>query len=201
MNKKPAIIGLTGSIGMGKSVAAKMLRKMGCAIHNADEAVHELLGQGGAAVKKVAKIFPATLRENRIDRAALGKIVFGRPRDLRRLEKILHPLVRKAEIKAIVKARKQGKKAIVLDIPLLFETGAERRCDATICMTASAKIQRARVLKRPGMTQARFKAILSQQMPDREKRRRADFVVRSDRGLRYTEERLRAALKEILDKP
>jgi dephospho-CoA kinase len=184
--KRPLILGLTGSIGMGKSAAAKIFQGLGLPVYNADEAVHELLRRGGKAVKPVARLFPATLKKGAIERRALGREVFSASAKLRRLEKILHPLERRAERAFLLKARKRGAKAAVLEIPLLFETKADARCDLTLCVTASPAVQKERVMKRPGMTAAKFRAILKRQMPDREKRRRADVVVDTTKGLAAT---------------
>jgi dephospho-CoA kinase len=180
------IIGLTGSIGMGKSTAAAMFRRLGVRVHDADATVHRLLARGGRAVKPVGATFSGVVHDGAVDRAALGRKVFGDPAALRRLEGILHPLVREAAVRFVARARAGGENLIVLDIPLLFETGGERRCDATVVVSAPAFIQRARVLARPSMTEARFAQILKQQMPDREKRARADFVVETGLGKRYT---------------
>ncbi len=171
------VIGLTGGIGMGKSTAAAILREMGLPVYHADKAVHALLKKNGIAVKQVAKIFPRALKNGAIDRAALGHIVFRHPARLSRLEKILHPLVHKAEKEFLRRARKGEAKAAVLEIPLLFETGAQKRCDYVICVTAPKKIQHARVMRRPGMTRAKLKGIYERQMPDAQKRKLADFVI------------------------
>jgi dephospho-CoA kinase len=185
------ILGLTGSIGMGKSTAAAMLRSLGVPVHDADAAVHRLLAPRGAAVATVAAAFPGSgAGAGGIDRAALGQQVFANPAALRRLEAILHPLVRAAEARFVRRMRGRRLPLVVLDIPLLFETGAERRCDAVLVVSAPAAIQRARVLGRPGMSAARLAAILAQQMPDREKRRRADYVVPTGRGRNATLRRL-----------
>lgn len=176
------IIGLTGSIGMGKSLTAAMLRKMGCAVHQADWAVHRLLGRDGAAVGAVAARFPGTLRDGAIDRTALGAIVFSDAAKRAALEGILHPLVRAAEEAKRARAAAAGRRFLVLDVPLLFETRGEKRCDAVLCVTASAATQRARVMARPGMTEERFNHILARQMPDAEKRARADYIIRTDWG-------------------
>ena len=173
------IIGLTGSIGMGKSTAAGMLRRLGLPVHDSDAAVHRLMASGGAAVAAVEAAFPGVTRDGAIDRGRLGARVLGDPAALHRLEGILHPLVR-AEARAfLAKQARLRRPLAVLDIPLLFETGGERLCDAVIVVSAPPFIQRARVLRRPGMTEAKMQAILARQLPDREKRRRADFVVRT----------------------
>lgn len=176
------IIGLTGSIGMGKSLTAAMLRRLGGAVHSADAVVHRALGTGGAAVTAVAAQFPQAHLQNAIDRKILGALVFGQPEKRKQLEAILHPIVRSAEQEKIAQARVAGKKYVVLDIPLLFETGAEQRCDVTICVTASTATQRRRVLARPDMTLEKFTQILAAQMPDAEKRRRATYIVHTGYG-------------------
>lgn len=171
------LLGLTGSIGMGKSTAAAMLRSLGVPVHDADATVHRLLGKGGAAVPAVEAAFPGVVKQGAVDRVALGAIVFGNPEKLRRLERILHPMVRQAERRFLRQMRLRRRKMAVLDIPLLYETGGERRVDAVIVVSAPARIQAMRVLRRPGMTPAKYRAILAKQVPDSEKRRRADFVV------------------------
>lgn len=180
------VIGLTGSIGMGKSTAAAMFRRLGVPVHDSDAAVHRLLGRGGAAVRLVEEAFPGVVRNGAVDRAELGRRVFGNPAALRRLEAILHPLVRKAAARFVARARAQRRDLVVLDVPLLFETQGDRRCDVTVVVSAPAFVQRARVLARPGMTEARLAQVLAQQMPDAEKRARADFVVETGLGKRYT---------------
>lgn len=172
------VLGLTGSIGMGKSNAAAALRRLGVPIFDADAAVHRLLGRGGSAVPAVAAAFPmAEAVGGAIDRQALGREVFGRPEELRRLEQILHPIVRQAERRFVAAARSRREPIVVLDIPLLFETGGDQGCDQVLVVSAPAWLQRQRVARRPGMTDSRLNAILAAQTPDREKRRRADFVV------------------------
>jgi dephospho-CoA kinase len=191
------IIGLTGSIGMGKSTAAKILRGFGLPVYNADRVVHVLLHKGGAGVKLVAKIFPAAFKDGAINRKILGGLVFHDSRKLKRLEKILHPRVRKAEHEFLQKVRKQKMRAAVLEIPLLFETGADRRCDVTLCVTAPKAVQTKRVMRRPGMTPERFKSILAQQMPDRDKRQRADYVIQTGKGLAETKRQLKSMLATL----
>ena len=173
------VVGLTGSIGMGKSTAAVALRRLGLPVHDADAAVHRLMARGGAAVQAVAAAFPGVERDGAIDRKLLGARVLGDPAALKRLEAILHPLVRRETWQFLAQQARLRQPLVVLDIPLLYETGAERRCDVVIVVSAPAFIQRARVLARPGMTDARLQAILNRQMPDAEKRRRADFVVQT----------------------
>lgn len=185
------ILGLTGSVGMGKSTAAAMFRRLGIAVHDSDGAVHRLLAPKGTAVAAVLAAFPGVgRRDGGIDRPALGARVFADPAALRRLEGILHPLVRRDQGRFLARARARRLKLVVLDIPLLFETGGARRCDTTVVVTAPAFLQRARVLARPGMSEARLKAVLAQQMPDAQKRRRADYIVPSGLGRAVTFRRL-----------
>ena len=173
------VVGLTGSIGMGKSNAAAGLRQLGIPVHDADRAVHILLGPGGRAVSKVAAIFPEALAGDSIDRTVLGDMVFGNTPALRRLEAILHPLVRQSSRDFLAASARRRLPIAVLDIPLLYESGGEKTVDAVIVVSAPRQIQRQRVLARPGMTEEKFRSILARQVPDREKRRRADYVVRT----------------------
>lgn len=175
------VIGLTGSIGMGKSTVARMFARLGVPVCDSDILVHKLLATGGAAVERVALRFPATRSENGIDRTALGKEVFGNPQALKELEAILHPLVRSGQQRFIRKQAELGRKAVVLDIPLLFETSAEKRCDKVVVVHAPEFIQRQRVLIRPGMTREKFERILTRQLPTRIKCKKADLVI--DTGL------------------
>ncbi len=180
------VIGLTGSIGMGKSTAAAMLRRLGLPVHDADAAVHRQMACGGAAVAAVEAAFPGVTRDAAIDRGLLGARVLGDAAALKRLEAILHPLVR-AEARAFLAKQARLRRLLaVLDIPLLFETGGDRLCDAVIVVSAPPFIQRARVLRRPGMTDAKMQAILARQLPDAEKRRRADFVVHTGLNKAHT---------------
>jgi dephospho-CoA kinase len=172
------VLGLTGSIGMGKSTAAATLRRLGVPLYDADAEVHKLLGRGGGAVAAVEAAFPGVLGEaGAIDRPALGRQVFGKPAELRRLERILHPMVRAAERRFIAHARGRNERLVVLDIPLLFETDRIDRVDGVIVVSAPARLQRERVLRRPGMSGERLAAIVAAQYPDYGKRRRADFIV------------------------
>jgi dephospho-CoA kinase len=172
------VLGLTGSIGMGKSTAAATLRRLGVPLYDADAEIHKMLGHGGAAVSAVETAFPGVRNESgAIDRGRLGQRVFGRPEELRRLEKILHPMVRAVERQWVARQRAHGTKLVVLDIPLLFETDRIDRIDGVIVVSAPARVQRERVLRRKGMTHERLAAILGTQLLDCEKRRRADFIV------------------------
>jgi len=191
------VLGLTGSVGMGKSTAARMLRRLRIPVHDSDAEVHRLLGPDGRAVAEVARAFPSTAKGDRIDRPALGRLVFNDPAALKRLERTLHPQVRAAQARFLAACRRRRVPVAVLDIPLLFETAGENRCDSVIVVSALLWLQRARVLQRPGMTEARLAAILGQQMPDAEKRRRARWVVPTGLGQALTLRRLKAILREV----
>jgi dephospho-CoA kinase len=191
------ILGLTGGVGMGKSTAAAMLRRMRVPVYDADAAVHRMMGKGGIAVAAVAAAFPGVVKDGAIDRAALGSRVFGDPGAMKRLEAIIHPLVRRDEDRFLAEMRRRRAKLVVMDVPLLFESGRDRRYDATIVVAAPEFLRRARVLARPGMTPARLAAIMAKQMPDIEKRRRADIVVPSGLGRALTWRRLRHAIERL----
>ena len=171
------ILGLTGSIGMGKTRAGKNFRDLGVPVFDADAAVHEWLGPGGGAAAQVASAFPGVETGGAIDRARLGAIVFGKPAELRRLEAILHPKVGDARALFLEAAKARGDAMVVFEVPLLFEGGGDALCTHVAVVSAPANIQRARVLKRRDMTPEKLDAILAQQMPDAEKRQRADFVI------------------------
>jgi dephospho-CoA kinase len=172
------VLGLTGSIGMGKSTAAAALRRLGVRLYDADAEIHRMTGRGGAAVAAVEAAFPGVRDEDgAIDRRKLGARVFGKPGELRRLEAILHPRVRAVERRWVAKQRARRERLVVLDIPLLFETDRIDRVDGVIVVSAPPRLQRERVMRRSGMSAGRFAAILDSQFPDREKRRLADFVV------------------------
>jgi dephospho-CoA kinase len=171
------VLGLTGSIAMGKSTAAQGFRALEVPVFDADAAVHRLLGPGGGAVAPVAEAFPDARTDGAIDRPRLGRLAFGDASALARLERILHPLVRDAERRFLAQAAAARRPLVVLDIPLLFETAAERRVDAVAVVSAPAFLQRQRALRRAGMTGARLSAIAARQLPDADKRRRADFVI------------------------
>lgn len=191
------VLGLTGGVGMGKSTATTTLRRLRVPVHDADATVHALLARGGAAVEQVAREFPGVLRDGAIDRAALGRLVFADRDALRRLERILHPLVRHDERRFLRAQRLRRTPLVALDIPLLFETGGQRRVDAVLTMTVPAFIQNQRVLRRAGMTPARFKAILARQVPDARRRRDADFVVSSGLGRGFTFRQLRRVVRRL----
>jgi len=177
------VLGLTGSIGMGKSTTTAMFADLGAVVWNADDAVHALYANGGAAVAPIGQAFPGVIIDGAVDRARLAEALGRDDAAFRRLEAIVHPLLadgRQADLDA---ARASGVRLVVLDIPLLFETGGDRAVDAVVVVTADAETQRRRVLARPGMTLQRFEAILARQIPDAEKRRRADFVIDTGHGL------------------
>lgn len=188
------VLGLTGSIGMGKSTTAAMFADEGALVWNADEAVHRLYAKGGAAVGLVGEAFPGVVVDGAVDRGRLAGALGRDGTAFRRLEAIVHPLVLKGRLEHLAAAERRGVRLAVLDIPLLFETGGEAAVDAVVVVTADPEIQAERVLARPGMTRARFEAILARQTPDAEKRRRADFVVDTGRGL----EAARAQVREIV---
>lgn len=188
------VLGLTGSIGMGKTTTARLFAEEGVPVHDADAAVHRLYdGEAGGLIERE---FPGTTVAGRVDRTRLAGRVVGDPQALKRLEAIVHPLVRKSENAFLEDARRRGAPVVVLDIPLLFETGGDARVDAVVVVTTPAEVQRERVLARPGMTAEKFEALLAKQMPDAEKRRRADFIVDSGHGL----EPARAQVRDILAK-
>ncbi len=193
------ILGLTGSIGMGKSFAARAFARAGAAMFDADAAVHRLTGPGGAAVGAVEKIFPGVAwgrgRSRRIERARLASRVFGKPAELKRLEAVLHPKVREDTRAFLAAAAARGVRLAVLEVPLLFETGGEAGCDASAVVWAPASVQRVRVMSRAGMTLAKLTAIRSRQMSEREKFRRADFFIPTGGGVCATLREVRAIVR------
>ena len=187
-------LGLTGSIGMGKSTTTAMFADLGALIWNADDAVHALYARGGAAVGPVGEAFPGVVIDGAVDRTRLAGALGQDGEAFRRLEAIVHPLVIRGRLDDLAAAEARGIRLAVLDIPLLFETGGDAAVDAVVVVTAPAEVQAARVLARPGMTPERFEAILARQLPDAEKRRRADFLVDTGKGL----EAARARVEEIV---
>jgi dephospho-CoA kinase len=186
------VLGLTGSIGMGKSTAARMFADEGVPVHDSDEAVHRLYA--GAAVPMVEAAFPGTVVDGAVDRGRLAQKVLGDAAALKRLEAIVHPLVRADADVFVERHRAAGAALVVLDIPLLFETGGRDRVDKVVVVSAPAAIQRERVLRRPGMSEEKLASILARQVPDEEKRRQADFVIDTGDGF----DRTRAAVKKIV---
>ncbi|HVL72692.1 MAG TPA: dephospho-CoA kinase [Beijerinckiaceae bacterium] len=193
------VLGLTGSIGMGKSTTAALFRRAGAPVDDADAAVHALYR--GEAAPLVEAAFPGTVVEGVVDRAALSKAVLGDPERIARLEGIVHPLVRRRRDRFLAEAAASGAAVAVLDIPLLLETGGDRDCDAVLVVTAPEAVQRQRVLARPGMTTEKLAAILAKQMPDREKRRRAHFLVDTGRGFEAAERQVRDILRALAGRP
>lgn len=191
------ILGLTGSIGMGKSTAADMLRSLGIPVHDADEAVHRLLAKGGKAVPLIGAAFPNVVWGGEVDRARLGARVFPDKAALKTLEDILHPLVRAEERTFVQRHRRDRRKVVALDIPLLFETRAEERCDAVAVLSCPAFLQEQRVMARHGMTHNKLDVIRRRQMSDRDKRRRADFVIPTGAGRRVTLVKVKAAVEAL----
>lgn len=177
------VLGLTGSIGMGKSTTTAMFADLGAMIWNADDAVHALYAPGGAAVGPVAEAFPSVVVEGAVNRDRLAQALGRDGAAFRRLEAIVHPLVAQGRLEDLVRAEVHGTRLAVLDIPLLFETGGDAAVDAVVVVSTTAAIQDERVLARPGMTRERFEAITARQMPDADKRARADFIVETGQGL------------------
>jgi len=193
------VIGLTGSIGMGKSTTARFFAEAGVPVHDADSAVHRLYASDAAAI--IEAEFPGVSGAQGIDRDKLAKRVLSDPDALRRLEGIIHPLVRREEARFLDEAEREGAPIAVLDIPLLFETGADRRVDTVVVVTAPAEVQRIRALGRTGMTEEKFQALLAKQMPDAEKRRRADFVVDTSKGFDFARAQVHAILQAASTQP
>ena len=174
-------LGLTGSIGMGKSTTATMFRELNIPVHDSDATVHELYA--GEAVDLIEQAFPGSTKYGVVDRAALGKQVVGDEKKMKQLEALIHPLVREKELAFRQRVTAQNELLAILDVPLLFETGGEKRVDGVIVVTAPFEVQKERVLARPGMDEAKFESILNRQTPDEEKRKRADFIIDSSNGL------------------
>jgi dephospho-CoA kinase len=193
------VLGLTGSIGMGKSTTAGFFADEGVPVHDADSAVHRLYA--GAAAPLIEAAFPGTAVDGVVDRQKLARRVLGDPAALARLEAIVHPLVRGEEERFLAASEAAGVTVAVLDIPLLFETGGDQRCDRVVVVSAPADVQHARALERPGMTEDKFQAILAQQLPDSDKRRRADFVVDTSQGFDSARAQVRAILRELARMP
>jgi dephospho-CoA kinase len=193
------VLGLTGSIGMGKSTTAALFLARGVPLHDADATVHRL--HRGRAAGPIEAAFPGTVVDGVVDRARLGAAVLGKPEALSRLEAIIHPLVREEEEAFVARCRGEGAGLAVIDVPLLLETGGQSRCDAVLVVTAPAEVQRARVLARPGMSAEKLDAILSRQMPDAEKRRRAHFLVDTSRGLVAAKRQVGSILRALAGRP
>ena len=189
-------IGLTGSIGMGKSATAAMFAEAGCPVYDADAEVHRLYAKGGAAVGPVGEAFPGVVNDGAVDRAKLSERVVGQPEALGRLNRIVWPLMGENRRAFFAKAEAEGARIVVLDIPLLLETGGERNVDAVVVVSAPAHVQRERVLAREGMSEAKFEGILASQMADDEKRAKAHYVVDTSHGFAHA----RAQVRDIIAK-
>jgi len=191
------VLGLTGSIGMGKSTTAGLFREAGVPVQDADQVVAELYAKGGAAVGPVGAAFPGVVRDGAIDREALSQKVLGDPQALARLEAIVHPLVKAERAGFLRKAEAAGAKVAVLEVQLLFEVGVHEDADAVVVVSAPETQQRERVLGRPRMTAERLEQILARQMPDAQKRERADFVIDTGRGIEAAREQVKAILEKV----
>ncbi|WP_292898256.1 dephospho-CoA kinase [Nitratireductor sp.] len=189
------VLGLTGSIGMGKSTTGRMFMDEGIPVHDADAAVHRLYT--GVAAPLIEARFPGTVIEGTVDRARLAEAVMGKPEAFKALEEIVHPLVRQDADDFVAGHRENATPLVVLDIPLLFETGGEDRVDRIVVVTAPEEEQRRRVLSRPGMTEEKFAAILARQVPDAEKRRRADFIIDTGEGMEPARQAVKAVISEL----
>ena len=195
MAERPYLVGLTGSIGMGKSETAKMFAALGVPVYDSDAAVHRLYEKDGAAVAPIAQAFPGAVKDGRVDRAELSRQLAADPAGFAKLEALVHPRVAAEQRKFLEQAERDGAEMVVLDIPLLFETGGHTRMDAVVVVSAPAAMQRERVLARAGMTPDKLDQILARQMPDAEKRARAHFVVETDKGL----DRAREDVKKVIE--
>ena len=195
--RRPLLVGLTGSIGMGKSETAKMFGRLGIPVYDSDAVVHRLYEKGGAAVPKIEKAFPGTVAAGAVDRAALTAVLTGEPARFKELEGIVHPLVAREQQKFLEAAIASGAEMVVLDIPLLFETGGHERMDAVVVVSAPADVQRARVLARPGMSAEKLDHILARQVPDAQKREKAHFVIETDKGLDHAFEQVKEVVAAL----
>ncbi len=194
---QPILVGLTGSIGMGKSETAKMFIRLGIPVYDADAAVHALYEPGGAAVGAIAQAFPGTVKEGRVDRGELALQIGGDATAFARLEGIVHPVVALAQRGFIDQAKTKVAEFVVLDIPLLYETGGDARMDAVVVVSAPQEVQRERVLLREGMTAEKLDHILTRQMPDAEKRAKADYVVETDKGRIHAFEQVKKIVADL----
>ena len=193
----PLRVGLTGSIGMGKSETAKLFARLGLPVFDADATVHALYEPGGAGTAAIATRFPEAVTTEGVDRPCLAKIVAANPSALRELEALVHPLVRQAEDRFVEAARARNEDLVILDIPLLFEAGRNETMDAIVVVSAPEAVQRERVLKRSGMTPEKFQAILARQVPDVDKRAKADFVIETDQGLDHALAQVKRVAAEL----
>ena len=196
---RPFVIGLTGSIAMGKSETARLFADEGIAVYDADASIHKLYDKGGAAAA-IARVFPDAVRGGQVDRAVLSRHVAGDPGALKKLEELVHPLAREERDAFLRAAQARGDDIVVLDIPLLFETGADAGLDALVVASAPEQVQRARALSRPGMSEEKFEKLLARQLPDVEKRARAHFVIVTDKGLDHARAQVKMILAAIREK-
>lgn len=194
------VVGLTGSIGMGKSTTAALFAEEGAAVFDADAAVATLYGPGGAALDPIAAAFPGCVTDAGVDRAALSSVLQADPSGFERLEAIVHPLVGAARQAFFDKARAEGREIAVLDVPLLFETGQADQLDAVVVVSAPEAVQKQRVLQRPGMSEAKLDAILARQIPDSQKRARADYVIDTSKGVDAARAQVRAVIAALKDR-
>jgi len=192
------ILGLTGGIGMGKSTAAAAFRRARIPVFDADAEVHRMQARGGRAIRAIGAVFPGTVRDGEVDRAALRQAVLGEPEALAQLEGILHPMVREQERAFVARARRRGARAVVLDIPLLLETGGERRVDRIVVVSAPRDVQMHRIRARRRMSNADIEAVIARQMPDAEKRRRADVVIPTGLSRHASLKALHRLITEVL---
>ena len=197
---KPYVIGLTGSIGMGKTETAKLFGKLGVGVYDSDAAVHRLYDKGGTAVAVVGQLFPHSIVKGAVDRKILRAHISKHPGDLAKLNAAVHPLIAQDREVFLKAAENRNAEMVVLDIPLLFETGAHTQMDTIVVVSAPADIQRTRVMARPGMSEALFQSLLQRQMPDEEKRAKAHFVVATDQGLDHACDQVRVIIQSIRDK-
>ena len=193
------VLGLTGSLGMGKSATAKMFAEQGVPVHDADAAVHQLYESEATPLIEAA--FPGTTAGGKVNRDKLAQRVLGDTAAIKKLEAIVHPLVRNAEERFLTEAERKGVTVAVLDIPLLFETGGDKRCDAVVVVSAPPDVQRARAFERPGMTEQKFAALLAKQMPDADKRAMADFAVDTSKGFDTARAQVRDILARVATMP
>lgn len=197
MSDKLLTIGLTGSIGMGKTETARMFAKLGVPVYDADAAVHRLYDKGGKAVGPLEEAFPGVVHDGKVDRGILSERVTGNPDATKRLQEIVYPLMAGERQRFLDKARADGADIVVFDIPLLFETGGHAAMDAVVVCSAPREVQRQRVLSRPGMTEEKFHYLLSRQLADEEKRAQAHFVVVTDKGLDHAFEQVKMIVAEL----
>jgi len=198
--KRPLLIGLTGSIGMGKSETAQQFAQLGIPVHDADAAVHRTYETGGAAVSAIAAAFPGCVTDGRVDRTSLAARLRNDAAAFAKLESIVHPLVAAEQRLFVEKAAAAGVEMVVLDVPLLFETGSEGDMDAVVVVSAPGDVQRLRVLARPGMSEQALDHILARQIPDVDKRARAHFVVETDKGLEHAFEQVKSIVAELRER-